>query len=282
MKNESIKECFVIMPISNNSNYPDGHFDRVYNYLIAPACELAGFKPIRADEINNTNYIALDIIKRIINSDMAICDLSSQNPNVLYELGIRQAFNKPITLIKDKLTKRIFDIQGFRDFEYDTNLRVDNIEKEVECIAELIKNTYESQGKEINSLTTLLSLSPAKLQENKEISVDTELILNSISLLGKRISSIEKISDSNIIGNRNIIIEKNDNPIRVGGIIETKEIDDLKQGNRVYHDRFGIGKIEEIRKGINPERCIVRVYFENEHGHKSLILKYAQLRRVLE
>lgn len=40
-KIDDLKECFIIMPISNNTNYPDGHFDRVYKYLINPACELA-------------------------------------------------------------------------------------------------------------------------------------------------------------------------------------------------------------------------------------------------
>ena len=45
------KNCFIIMPISDNSNYPQGHFDRVYNYIIKPACEIAGFIPIRADEV---------------------------------------------------------------------------------------------------------------------------------------------------------------------------------------------------------------------------------------
>lgn len=91
------KKCFVIMPISDSEDYTSGHFGRVYEHIIKPACELAGFKPIRADDIMTTNYIALDIIKNIIESEMAICDLSSRNPNVLYELGIRQAFNLPVT-----------------------------------------------------------------------------------------------------------------------------------------------------------------------------------------
>ena len=98
------------MPISNNENYSEGHFNRVYSHLIIPACELAGFKAVRADDIINTNYIAIDIIKRIIESDMAICDLSSQNPNVLYELGIRQAFNKPVTPARARIPSRSYII----------------------------------------------------------------------------------------------------------------------------------------------------------------------------
>jgi len=104
----ALKTCFVIMPISDNEKYSPGHFGRVYEHIIKPACEIAGFRPIRADEVKQTNLIALDIVKQIIDADMAICDLSSQNPNVLYEVGIRQAFNLPVTFIKDIITKRVF------------------------------------------------------------------------------------------------------------------------------------------------------------------------------
>ena len=74
---------------------------------------------------------------------MAICDLSSRNPNVLYELGIRQAFNKPVSLIKDAKTIRIFDIQGFRDIVYDESLRIDSVGETIENLAQNLTLTYE-------------------------------------------------------------------------------------------------------------------------------------------
>jgi len=42
--------CFVMMPIADVSNYEPGHFNRVYEYLIKPAIEAAGFDPYRADD----------------------------------------------------------------------------------------------------------------------------------------------------------------------------------------------------------------------------------------
>src|SRR5690606_20324262 len=126
-----MKQCFIIMPISDQPGYDVGHFKRVYEHIIKPACAEAGFHPVRADDVHKTNHIALDIVKKVVESDMAICDLSGKNPNVLYELGIRQAFNKPVTIIKDSKTERIFDIQGFRDVEYDENLRIDNVQETI-------------------------------------------------------------------------------------------------------------------------------------------------------
>ena len=41
MANSNNKKCFVIMPISDADGYDKGHFNRVYEYLIKPACEEA-------------------------------------------------------------------------------------------------------------------------------------------------------------------------------------------------------------------------------------------------
>ena len=276
MKDQSkLKECFVIMPISDNTNYPKGHFHRVYNFIIKPAVEIAGFKPVRADDIINTNYIALDIIKRIIESDMAICDLSSQNPNVLYELGIRQAFDKPITLIKDKSTSRIFDIQGFRDFEYDMNLRIDNVQNEIEALAEIIESTYNAQKNDINSLISLLSIRPAKNIDNKEISSETELILNVLGNLDKRIGLIERSTSFDAKFNRRVLTATSKAqiiPADVGHLLSREELLQLKPGDKVYHVRFGYGKIEEIHDGSGSAINNLIADVEFESGVKRLLL----------
>ena len=65
------------------------------------ASDTAGFKSVRADEVRQTNLIHLDVLQKLIESPMAICDLSSRNPNVLFELGLRQAFDKPVVLVQE-------------------------------------------------------------------------------------------------------------------------------------------------------------------------------------
>lgn len=92
---KQLPTCFVIMPISDQEGYPTGHFKRVYQEIVRPAIELAGFTPERADDANQTHNIILSILKSVVNSDIAICDISSLNPNVMYELGVRQMARKP-------------------------------------------------------------------------------------------------------------------------------------------------------------------------------------------
>jgi hypothetical protein len=261
------KTCFIIMPISDHDGYPKGHFKRVYDFLIKPACELAGFKPIRADDVLNTNYIALDIVKNIIEADMALCDLSSKNPNVLYELGIRQAFNKPVTLIKDSITQRIFDISGFRDVEYDESLRIDSVQTSIEAIADTIKNTFETAGREINSLVTLLGIEPAKVNGHIEISMDTELIMNSISSLELRLKELDKKLSSNNI----------DTSLNQAQLIQ-EELGkfsplDLNVGDRIVHPKFGKGVVKKLEGSThNP----VGTFEFEEIGLRKLMLNYAK------
>ena len=265
------KTCFVIMPISDREDYPTGHFGRVYDHLIKPACELADFRPIRADDVMTTNYIALDIIKKILESEMALCDLSSRNPNVFYELGIRQAFNLPVTLIKDIKTKRVFDIQGFRDIEYDESLRIDNVENTIQDLSELLKNTYENKLTEINSLISLLGIEPAKLTEKKKISTDTELILSSLSSIDKRMSVMEERIQPNIRTAQMIrtIPPIKPPPENVGELFKKEELDSLKAGDKIYHLRFGEGEIIAISG--DPSRKTATVRFGGNIGRQILL-----------
>lgn len=282
-------DCFIIMPISDTPGYQPKHFNRVYEHLISPACELAGLTPIRADDIVNTNYIALDVIKRIIESDMALCDLSSQNPNVLYELGIRQAFNKPVTLIKDRKTSRIFDIQGFRDYEYDESLRIDSVQEDVENLSKALKSTYEARDKEINSLVSLLSLAPARISEKTEISKETELVLNSISTLTKKVNELDdsfsKLNTGEVsiaYPNTNftepmseVIIKQ---PEHVGDFFTNQELQALHKGTQVYHQRFGFGEVTDVEGNFPNKKGVIKF---DTFGQKKLLLKFANLRKVV-
>ena len=47
-KEDNKKElCFVIMQISDQGDYPKGHFDKVYEQIFQPAIEAAGYKPYK-------------------------------------------------------------------------------------------------------------------------------------------------------------------------------------------------------------------------------------------
>lgn len=185
---ENIKTCFVIMPIADMHGYESRHFDRVYSHIIKPACANAGYAPIRADEVSSSNLIVLDILRRIVECDIAICDLSGRNPNVMYELGLRQAFNKKTVLIKDDKTISPFDVQAFRYCEYDTNLRIDNACNNISSITKALKATSTADESDVNSIVQLLKIQPAQVGEKTILSSTDTLILDAINDLNNRLS----------------------------------------------------------------------------------------------
>lgn len=158
------------MPISTQPNYDSDHFTHVYEDIIKPAISLAGMVPIRADETTNTNLIQLDILRKVIESDIAICDMSAKNPNVFYELGMRQAFDKPTVLMIDDETIAPFDVSSLRYVDYKRGMKFRDVKSAVTRLAETLKDTYAKKDDkgEINSLIRLLEItSPAQLTQGE-------------------------------------------------------------------------------------------------------------------
>lgn len=154
------KSCFVIMPISDPEGYEPGHFRTIYTNLIQEACKRANYEPIRADDVLQANLIAQDLIERLLVSDMVVCDLSARNANVMYELGIRHAAQKPAVLIKDNQTGPIFDIQGIRTYTYSWMAWGEQLEKDIFSLTQSIISTAQSATLTNSPVATL----PTKLQ----------------------------------------------------------------------------------------------------------------------
>lgn len=168
---KELEECFVIMPILDGEGYQ--HFLHVYKNLIGPACVAAGYKPIRGDEVAEANLIHADILKRILEAPMAVCDLSTCNPNVMFELGLRQAFDKPVVLIQEKGTPKIFDIAPIRAMNYSRDMRYHDVLAEQEELKNKIVATADAakDSNNTNSIVKLLALHKAEIpnvESNRE------------------------------------------------------------------------------------------------------------------
>lgn len=226
-----IKECFVMMPFSEPAGYQKDHFKRVFDFLIKPACEKAGFKAKRVDENSKTGIIMLEILDMLVECDIAICDMSSRNPNVFYELGLRQAFDKKCVLIKDEKTDYPFDVNMLRTVDYDSSLRIDLIQEKVEDLALAIKETADNTSPDGNSLVHLLSIKkPAKINELVEMDNSMAIVLNAIQSLSSKIDAVKKPPVQNKFGPLTL---PNKEVVYVGERLYTK-------GDDFINDEFGI------------------------------------------
>lgn len=168
-------KCFVIMPISDPDGYDKGHFESVYRDIFAPAIEKARYTPHRVDEDARSGLIQAKIVENLISAPMAICDLSTRNPNVLFELGIRQAYDKPVVLVQETGTDRIFDINGISCIDYDPSLIYRSVLDTQDKIANAIQETEKNP--QYNSLVTALSISAAKYERKSFATGEIDAIM---------------------------------------------------------------------------------------------------------
>jgi tetratricopeptide (TPR) repeat protein len=96
-------KLFVIMPfgIRPAPQAPESKldFDEVYNRLIRPAAEKAGWSALRIDELPEAGHITDQYLREILAADLVLADISLPNANVFYELGIRQAISTGGTIL---------------------------------------------------------------------------------------------------------------------------------------------------------------------------------------
>src|SRR6266498_1805038 len=85
--------CFMIQP------FDGGPFDKRFEDTIAPAIRAAGLEPYRVDQDPSTIIPIERIEEAIRRSQACVADISTNNPNVWYELGFAIASGKPVVLI---------------------------------------------------------------------------------------------------------------------------------------------------------------------------------------
>lgn len=96
------KTCFVVMGFGEKTDFQTQrllNLDKTYRSIIKPAVEKAGLKCIRADEVVHSGDIDKLMYELLLGADVVVADLSTSNPNAIYELGVRHALRPHTTII---------------------------------------------------------------------------------------------------------------------------------------------------------------------------------------
>lgn len=105
--------AFVLMPFREP-------FNKYYHAIIKPAIEETNLRALRVDEIYGPSQIINDIWSGVNNAKAVIVELTSRNPNVMYELGLCHAIGKPVIMISQSEDDIPFDLRHMRCILYDT------------------------------------------------------------------------------------------------------------------------------------------------------------------
>jgi hypothetical protein len=119
----SEKICFVISPIGKEGTEVRRRFSEILEHVIRPAFKDADFnmKVVRADDIRRPGAFVRDILEYIAGAHTVVADLTGQNPNVFYELGVRHALSPRTILIAQNVEDIPSDLRGERTIIYDTS-----------------------------------------------------------------------------------------------------------------------------------------------------------------
>jgi len=112
---------FVAMPFGTKPGH-DGKpidFNRVYEDYLVPALSAAGLEVFRADEEQRAGDIRTDMFQELLMADLVVADLTLDNPNVWYELGVRHALRaRGVILVQGPRPTQPFDIYTDRKLSY--------------------------------------------------------------------------------------------------------------------------------------------------------------------
>jgi hypothetical protein len=120
---------FVIMPFADD-------FNNIYQ-TIKTAAQKISLKCVRVDEEIYSGSVMGRIAENITKAGIIIADLSNQNPNVYYELGLAHSQNKRVVMITQNIHEVKFDLKHLRILKYDKNNLIkleEDLKKELQAI----------------------------------------------------------------------------------------------------------------------------------------------------
>jgi hypothetical protein len=194
--------CFVDMPFGRKAspNYiGEIDFDHIYREAIKPAVESLGLLCIRGDEEVSGGVIHRSMFQRLIASEFVVADLSINNANVFYELGVRHAVRPRTTVcIFDSKCNLPFDLSLVRSIPYQTehgNLSAENATSLRNNLVERLSRVLSEGGPPDSPIFELVP-DYTGFQANPDFLASIRSTLDQVSEVRRKIRSAANYGDA--------------------------------------------------------------------------------------
>ncbi len=107
------KVCFVIMPFSGTQSCTEEEWTHILENVIKPAVEGRGLDYVCRRARATRGNVVREIVNDLYDSYLVLADLTDQNPNVFYELGVRHALKERTILIAQKKEDIPSDLRSY-------------------------------------------------------------------------------------------------------------------------------------------------------------------------
>ncbi|MEX5566527.1 hypothetical protein Q1J55_01760 [Pseudomonas syringae] len=138
--------CGLVMPISAIDGCSADHWVEVKNIISESIASIDCYQiEVKlVSEQDDVGVIQKRIVQNVYSSDIVVCDVSCKNPNVMFELGMRLAFDKPTVIIKDDKTDYSFDTGVIEHISYPRDLRFGKVTAFKVALAEKVIATHKA------------------------------------------------------------------------------------------------------------------------------------------
>ncbi|MDC9835550.1 hypothetical protein [Rhizobium binxianense] len=157
--------CFVVSPIGDDGSPERVHADWLLEGIIKPVftAHYANYQIVRADKMPAPGLIDVQIIEQLLDAELVIADITTLNPNVFYEIGVRHVVNKPIIHMVRAKDPIPFDIKLFRHIPFSV-ATPQALESAKAALKEALDATFAEDFKVDNPVTRTRGM--VKFEEN--------------------------------------------------------------------------------------------------------------------
>lgn len=202
----NLPSAFAVMPFGTK---PDPSrpgvkidCDETFRKLIVPLLEDADFDWTRADRSVESGFVHVGMLEQLANADFVIVDLTLENTNVLYELGIRHALRDRATLmIHRRGGAAMFDLRPLRESRFELAGSAITDHEALTAIAEIapaVQLACTSSAPIDSPLHTLFEVSPTPTIRARSGTVATDHFAE----LDDRLAQLERAQLVNLLDAR--------------------------------------------------------------------------------
>ena len=257
-------KCGIVMPISSIDGCTAEHWTEILS-IIKDSIISSGFEPNLVSDADDSGIIQKRIIHNLYSNEIVVCDVSAKNPNVMFELGMRLAFDKPTIIIKDDKTEYTFDTSIIEHITYPRDLRFNKIIAFKDALKKKIIATYEKSVQDPNYTTFLKHFGEYKVAHLTEKEVSTEkYIVSAIDELRHEMIQLRRSQKNSV--NSTFTSEKT----KIN--LLTNYIDKFREDNKIEQniDIILLDKEDELLKYLEKSTEI-RKSFESRIELKNLM-----------
>lgn len=263
--------CGIVMPISTIDGCTEKHWEEVKG-ILTDAIESAGYEANLVSNADDVGIIQKRIVQNLYDNDIVVCDVSCKNANVMFELGLRLAFDKPTIIVNDDNTGYSFDTAPIEHLCYPRDLNYYKIVDFKAKLKDKILGTMQKAKEDASYSPFLKSFGELKVAtiEHSEGSIN-EVVLQRLDDMQQAIGRLSR--PMRTLEFRKVQTDDDNRTEKINSIVEEK----IQQ----YIHETGTS-MSELFHNMNGEQLALQRYLERDAFLRGLCGSESRMKKAID